>query len=100
MAQVGILPLADALKTEFKNGKCYVYELKVGGRKYIGFTGQKPKTRLNAHKKNADKGSQQDVHKQLRRFVNQCSFKELSEHPNEIEALVEEISAIGIRLKI
>ena len=99
MAQVGILPLADALKTEVKNGKCYVYELKVGSQKYIGFTSQKPETILNPHKKNADKGSQQDVHKQLRRFGNQCSFKVLSEHPNEIGALVEEISAIGIRPK-
>ena len=99
MAQVGILPLADALKTEVKNRKCYVYELKVGGQKYIGFTSQKPETRLNAHKKNSDKGSQQDIHKQLRRFGNQCSFKVLSEHPNEIEALVEEISAIGIQPK-
>ena len=35
MAQVGILPLADALNTVFKNRKCYVYELKVGGQKNI-----------------------------------------------------------------
>ena len=68
MAQVGILPLADALKTEVKNRKCYVYELKVGNQKYIGFTIQKPETRLNAHKKNANKVSQQDVHKQIRCF--------------------------------
>ena len=97
--RLGYSPLLDALKTEVMNRKCYVYELKVGGQKYIGFTSQKPETRLNAHKKNADKGSQQDVHKQLRRFGNQCSIKELSEHPNEIVALVEEISAIGIRPK-
>tara|TARA_B100000989_G_scaffold2912_1_gene2028 strand:- start:316 stop:558 length:243 start_codon:yes stop_codon:yes gene_type:complete len=71
MAQVGILPLADALRTEVKNRKCYVYELKVGGQKYSRFTIQKPEPRLNAHKENADKGSQQDVHKQLRRFRNQ-----------------------------
>ena len=99
MAQVGILPLADALNTIVKNRKCYVYELKVGGQKYSRFTIQKPEPRLNAHKENADKGSQQDVHKQLRRFGNQCSLKVLSEHPNEIEAFVEEISAIGIRPK-
>ena len=78
-----------------KNRKCYVYELKLGGKKYIGFTIQKPETRLNAHKKNANKVSQQDVHKQIRCFWNQCSFKVLSEHPNEIGASVEEISAIG-----
>ena len=35
MAQVGILPLADALNTVVKNRKCYVYELKVGGQKNI-----------------------------------------------------------------
>ena len=35
MAQVGILPLADALNTVFKNRKCYVYELKVGGQNII-----------------------------------------------------------------
>ena len=84
MAQVGILFLADALKTEVKNRKWYVYELEVGGQKFTRFTIQKPETRLNAHKRNADKGSQQDVHKKLRRFGNQCSFKVLSEHPNEI----------------
>ena len=99
MAQVGILPVADALKTEVKNRKCYVYELKVGNQKYIGFTSQKPETGLNTHKMNADKWSQQYVHKQLRRFGNQCSLKVLSVHPNEIEALVEEITAIGIRPK-
>ena len=55
MAQVGILPVADALKTEVKNRKCYVYELKVGNQKYIGFTSQKPETGLNTHKMNADK---------------------------------------------
>ena len=38
-------------------------------------------------------------HKQLRRFGNRCSFKVLTKHPNEIEALVEEISATGIRPK-
>ena len=96
MAKVEMLPLADALKTEVENRKCYFYELKVGGQKYIGFTSQKLETISNVHKKNADKESQEDVHKQLRRFGNQCSFKVLSEHRNEIEALVEEISAIGI----
>ena len=35
MAQVGILPLADALNTVVKNRKSYVYELKVGGQKNI-----------------------------------------------------------------
>ena len=99
MPKVGILPFTDALKTEVKNRKCCIYELKVGGQKYIGFTSQKPETILNTHKKNADKGSQQDVHKQPRRVGNQCSFKVLSEHTNKTEALAEEISAIGIRPK-
>ena len=85
MANVGILPPADALKTEVKNRKCYVYELKVGGQKYIGFTSQKSETRLNAHKKHADKGSQQDVHKQLRRFGNQSSFKYYQNIPMKLK---------------
>ena len=37
MAQVGILPLANAVKTEVKNRNCYVYEPKVGEKNSLDF---------------------------------------------------------------
>ena len=88
------ISLHEALKNTTDNKECYVYKLSVGGKEYIGFTAQNPSSRLEQHLESAKTGSKQKVHVALRRFGFLHDFKVLSSHPNEILALVEEISAI------
>ena len=89
-----MMPLDEAIKKGLPPLKCFVYKLEVGGENYIGFTSQEPKDRLEGHLEAAKNDSRQKVHKELRRYGFMHTFDVLSEHPNEVLALVEEIKAI------
>jgi len=89
-----LVPLDTAIKMGLPPLKSFVYKLEVGGKNYIGFTSQEPKVRLESHVEAAKNGSCQKVHKELRRYGFIHKFDVLSEHPNEVFALVEEIIAI------
>ena len=80
-----------ALKAGVPAQKCFVYKLSVGGSDYIGFTTQNPKKRLEQHLESAENESKQKVHLQLRRFGYLHDFDVISEHENEVLALVAEI---------
>ncbi|MDA9985967.1 hypothetical protein N9E86_02185, partial [Alphaproteobacteria bacterium] len=85
------LTLDRALKAGVPAQKCFVYKLSVGGSDYIGFTTQNPKKRLEQHLESAENESKQKVHLQLRRFGYLHDFEVISEHENEVLALVAEI---------
>jgi hypothetical protein len=87
-------PLTEAIKKGLPELKCFVYRLEVGGENYIGFTSKEPKVRLEEHLEAARNDSPQKVHKALRRFGEIHTFEVLSEHTNEVEALVAEIITI------
>lgn len=89
-----MIPLTEAIKKGFPELKCFVYRLEVGGENYIGFTSQEPKNRMEGHLEAARNDSPQKVHKALRRFGEIHTFEVLSEHTNEVDALVAEIIAI------
>lgn len=86
-----ILPLAEAIEAGIEKQKCFVYKLSVGGSDYIGFTSQKPETRLQQHLDSAKERSPLNVHKELRRFGYLHEFEVVSEHEDEVSALVAEI---------
>ncbi len=91
------VPLAVALKTDIPEKKCTVYKISIpsaGAYSYIGFTSQIPEERLRQHIQSAEEGSQQNVHVKLREFGMIHEFEVISEHPNEILALVAEVAAI------
>lgn len=89
-----LVPLDKAIAKGLPPLKSFVYKLEVGGKNYIGFTSQDPKVRLESHVDAAKNDSCQKVYKELRRYGFIHKFEVLSEHPNEVLALVEEIIAI------
>ena len=88
------MPLDKAIDKGLPPLKSFVYKLEVGGKNYIGFTSQHPKVRLESHLEDAKNDSSQKVHQELRRYGYIHEFEVLSEHENEVLALVEEIIAI------
>ena len=88
------ISLAEAIENGLPPKDSYVYQIKVGGREYIGFTTQNPQTRLEQHLSDAKEGSKQEIHIALRRLGYLHKFNVLSQHPTEVEGLVEEITAI------
>ena len=88
------LPLEEALSLQLPEKTFWVYKLTVGGKFYVGFTGQEPKIRVEQHVQSARNGSENKVHVALRRYGYLNKLEILSQHTNEILALIAEISAI------
>jgi hypothetical protein len=88
------IPLERALKLKVNEGKFYIYKLTVGGKFYVGFTSQDPEERVKQHVDAAKNGSSNLVHAALRRYAFLHELEILSEHSNEILALVDEIATI------
>ena len=89
-----ILSIDKALKAGVPKLKCFVYKISVGGKEYVGFTSQNPKTRMKQHLESAQNDSMQKLHQELRRFGFIYNFDVISEHENEVLGLVAEISNI------
>ena len=74
------LPLEEALK-HVEPQQCYVYRLSVpadGTNIYIGFTTQNPSARLEQHLNSAKEGSNQEIHKELRKYGMLHEFEVIS----------------------
>ena len=75
----------------------YVYELKVGGQPYYGYTSRPPQTRLEEHLKMAESGKwkhKSKLYPLLHELEGDHEFQVLKETTSELEALLFEIAAI------
>ena len=75
----------------------YVYELKVGGQPYFGFTSRPPHKRLEELLKMAESGKwkhKSKLYPVLHELEGEHEFQILKETQSELEALLFEIAAI------
>jgi len=90
----GEVSVEDALRSELPTQRFFVYKIAVGGDEYIGHTSLKPHVAMDGHISDARNGGVTELSKTLRRFGYVHEFNVVSEHNNEVTALLAKVIQI------